>query len=492
MNVTEPIIQAALLGTANHEFAPGDFPDSLQTLVSRIREKSDDMEAFLYMTAASAFAYRRAGWEPAGAEGIVPVEKAPEEELPYFDKDRSFLFTRLQDTRYMPAYAYRLAQDSGKIISPEYLQPLIRRAYDSNNPLRFEERRLLKGLAGNRGLWLIRQMGLAGQESEKVETWDTATHGERKDMLARYRRQEPAAALELLRKDWKSEPANHRNELLECLRTNIGKSDEPFIQEVMKADRSTVVKETARKLLCMIPDSAMVTRCCELLRGHIRHNLLTGWSYKEIEYTEEMKSLGLSEVSSNKKESDSEFILRQLAERVPLDFWCEVYGCDKEKAARKFAKHPPFKKYLVLENPILNFSDGLWAFHTLKEAPSYLCKPELVAMLTPSQREEICWPENVGNFNYIPDSWYGADCEMWGPKFSSSVLSWLLKREYLYDGAYMAERLAIHIPSHLRSVIEAKAASSAEASPSMNGFCSKMLEFMDLKSEINTLLNEKK
>ncbi|MDE5711315.1 MAG: hypothetical protein K2I27_09410, partial [Bacteroides sp.] len=313
-----------------------------------------------------------------------------------------------------------------------------------------------------------------------------------KDMLARYRRQEPAAALELLRKDWKSEPANHRNELLECLRTNIGKSDEPFIQEVMKADRSTVVKETARKLLCMIPDSAMVTRCCELLRGHIRHNLLTGWSYKEIEYTEEMKSLGLSEVSSNKKESDSEFILRQLAERVPLDFWCEVYGCDKEKAARKFAKHPPFKKYLVLENPILNFSDGLWAFHTLKEAPSYLCKPELVAMLTPSQREEICWPENVGNFNYIPDSWYGADCEMWGPKFSSSVLSWLLKREYLYDGAYMAERLAIHIPSHLRSVIEAKAASSAEASPSMNGFCSKMLEFMDLKSEINTLLNEKK
>lgn len=492
MNVTEPIIQAALLGTANREFVPDNFPDSLQTLVNRIREKSDDMEVFLYMTAASVFAYRRAGWEPAGAEGIVPVEKAPEEQLPYFDKDRSLLFSRLQDMRYMLAYAYRLAQDSGKIISPEYLQPLIRRAYDRNNPLRFEEHRLLKGLAGNRGLWLIRQMGLAGQESEKVESWDTATHGERKDMLTRYRRQEPAAALELLRKDWKSEPANHRNELLECLRTNIGKSDEPFIQEVMEVDRSTVVKETARKLLCMIPGSAMVTRCCELLRGHIRHNLITGWSYDDIEYTEEMKSLGLSEVSPNKKESDSEFILRQLAERVPLDFWCEVYKCDKEKAARKFAKHPPFKKYLVPENPILNFSDGLWAFYTLKEVPSYLCKPELVAMLTLSQREEVCWPENVGNFHYIPDSWYGADSEMWGPKFSSSVLSWLLKREYLYDATYMAERLAIHIPSHLRNVIEAKAASSAGASPSMNEFCSKMLEFMDLKSEINTLLNEKK
>lgn len=62
------------------------------------------------MTAASAFAYRRAGWEPAGAEGIVPVKTAPEEELPYFDKDRSQLFSRLHGTRYMLAYAYRLAQ----------------------------------------------------------------------------------------------------------------------------------------------------------------------------------------------------------------------------------------------------------------------------------------------------------------------------------------------------------------------------------------------
>lgn len=110
MNVTEPIIQAALLGTANREFVPGAFPESLQTLVDGIRGKAEDTESFLYMTAASAFAYRRAGWEPAGAEGIVPVETAPEEELPYFDKDRSQLFSRLHSTRYMLAYAYRLAQ----------------------------------------------------------------------------------------------------------------------------------------------------------------------------------------------------------------------------------------------------------------------------------------------------------------------------------------------------------------------------------------------
>lgn len=180
--------------------------------------------------------------------------------------------------------------------------------------MRFEERRLLKNLVGNRGLWLIRQMGLVGEECGITDSWDTATHGERKEMLARFRQQDSAAALELLRKDWKSEPANQRNELLECLRINISKADELFIQEVLESDRSSIVKETARKLLCMIPDSAMVMRCCELLRGHIRHNMLTGWSYDEIGYTPEMKAMGLSEVSSNKKEGDSEFILRQLAD----------------------------------------------------------------------------------------------------------------------------------------------------------------------------------
>ena len=491
MNITEHIIQAALLGTANCEFTAESLPGALQSLAGRIREKSEDQEAFLYMTAASAFAYSRAGWEPALAKGFVPMKTAPKEELPYFNKAQSMLFSKLNGTHYMLAYAYRIAQKSGKIISPEYLQPLIRRAYDNTNQLRFEERRLMKGLIGNRGLWLISQMGLGGQDCESIDSWETAAHSERKDMLLRYRQQDPAAALELLRKDWKSEPANHRNDFLECLRANISKADEPFIQNVMESDRSNAVKETARKLLCMIPNSAMVARYCELLRGHIKYSLLTGWSYKEIIYTQEMKDLGLSEVSSNKKESDSEFILRQLAERVPLSFWCDVYGCGMEKAARKLAKRPPFKNFLVLEKPILNFSDGLWAFYTLKEDPSYLHKPELVAMLTPSQREEISWPETVRNFSYIPNLWYGNNYEAWGPKFSSSVLSWILKQGFLYYAADMAEHLALHIPAHLRSIIEAKAASSAEVSPSMNEFCLKMLEFMDLKSEIDTLLNEK-
>lgn len=490
MKITESIIQTALLGTFDHKFVPDDFPKSLQSLVDRIREKSEDTESFIYMTAASAFAYARAGYEAVEAEGFFPLQTAPDEKLPYFDKDRSRLFSRLQDTRHMLVYAYRKAQDSGKIISPEYLQPLLRRAYDRGNPSRLEERRMLKTLAGNRGAWLIRHMGIVTEEDEESNSWDTAPHAERRAILSMFRLKDPAAALNVLRKDWKGEPANHRNELLVCLRTNIGKSDESFLQEVMESDRSSVVRETACKLLGMIPDSEMVTECCRLLRGHIRYNRFTGWSYNAMAYTPEMKSMGLSEVSPNKKESDSEFILRQLSERVPLSFWSEVFGCECEKAARKFVRHPPFKKFMIVENPILNFSDRLWAFHTLKEDPSYLRIPQLVGLLVPSQREEICWPDKVTNFDHIPDSWYDNDFETWGPKFSSSVLSWLLRQDFLYSAAQMAEQLALHIPSGLRSVIKTKAATSDTATPSMIEFCSKMLEFMDLKSEIDTLFND--
>ena len=256
-----------------------------------------------------------------GAEGIVPVKTAPEEELPYFDKDRSQLFSRLHGTRYMLAYAYRLAQGSGKIISPEYLQPLIRRAYDRNNPLRFEERRLLKNLVGNRGLWLIRQMGLVGEECGITDSWDTYHPRERKEMLARFRQQILPQPLNCCGKTGRANLPTSATSLLECLRINISKGRRASsYRKCWSRTAGSIVKETARKLLCMIPDSAMVMRCCELLRGHIRHNMLTGWSYDEIGYTPEMKVMGLSEVSSNKKEGDSEFILRQLRRTGAFEF----------------------------------------------------------------------------------------------------------------------------------------------------------------------------
>ena len=197
----------------------------------------------------------------------------------------------------------------------------------------------------------------------------------------------------------------------------------------------------------MIPDSAMVMRCCELLRGHIRHNMLTGWSYDEIGYTPEMKAMGLSSKLNKKERAIPNSSWGSSPNGCPLSFWCEVYGCGKEEAAENSPSIPPFRKFLELEGPILNFSDGLWAFHTLKEDPSYLRKPESL----PAGGNQLA----TGRSSYPTHG--TATTARIGPEilFQRHVLD--SEKDYLYYAADMAERLAMHIPSHLRNLIEARA-----------------------------------
>lgn len=45
MNVTESIINAALLGTAAKEFVPAGLPEALQESFREFREKAEDTEA---------------------------------------------------------------------------------------------------------------------------------------------------------------------------------------------------------------------------------------------------------------------------------------------------------------------------------------------------------------------------------------------------------------------------------------------------------------
>ena len=68
MNITEPIIQAASLGTAHSEYTADNLPETLKELVDKIKSEAEDTESFLYQAIAAAFTYRRAGWKPASAE----------------------------------------------------------------------------------------------------------------------------------------------------------------------------------------------------------------------------------------------------------------------------------------------------------------------------------------------------------------------------------------------------------------------------------------
>lgn len=305
--------------------------------------------------------------------------------------------------------------------------------------------------------------------------------------MSNLRKNSPKQGLALLQTELKNESAAHRDELIQCLRWGLSKSDEAFLQEIVATDRSSNVKETARRLLCSLPDSELVKIYEELLRGKLHFNFLLGWSYDKIEFTPEMKKLGLEEVSSNKNEKDDRFLLRQLAERVPLSFWSEFYDCPPEKAAGKLAKNPPFQKLFDLSKPILNFSDSGWAYHTLKENADEKMADALMGLLPSSQREEIAFQSERGG--YIPDSWFNEDGIGWGMKFSTRVFQRMLRNNY-YLPKETAEQLALYFPSEMRKPIEQTAlAMAAQDNNTSTRFCRLMMEYMDLKQRIDTLLN---
>ena len=126
----------------------------------------------------------------------------------------------------------------------------------------------------------------------------------------------------MLRGEWKNESAQHRAEFLACLENGLSVADEAFLEEVRGGDRSSTVRDEALRLLRLIPGSRILNMYAGILKEHLHYRRLFGWSIDPVAYSEELKKTGINEVSSNKGESDSDYILRQMAQYMPLSFWC--------------------------------------------------------------------------------------------------------------------------------------------------------------------------
>lgn len=489
MKSIETIINTALLGTATKEINLTDFPEELQKTIHKIQERNKVSESAFYQIAALGFAFQKAGLSLQKNEKIFPYEEAPSDNKSYFSNEATELLLSLHEShnQYLMLYAYQQAIKCNKLLQPYNLQRLINRAFDRNNPMRHEEQLLLSRLSGNRGRWLLSHMELPDWGEAESENWETASHEVRIHILRNLRQKNPTQGLELLRSEFKNESASHRDKLIQCLQINLTKADESFLQKIMETDRSSNVKETARKLLCSLPDSQLVQTYRNLLQGKLHYNILMGWSYDKIEITSEMKEIGLEEVSSYKNEKDDRFLLRQLAERVPLDFWCEFYNCNKEKSAAKLAKNPPFPKLFSLWETIINFRDSLWAYHTLKENNDENMLISLIELLSPEQREELNLQIKKGN-NYIPDTWFNQDNKEWGMKFAHYTFQRLTSDKTYFIQNEIAERLAIYYPSEMISILE-KSANKNNPEEGTAKYARKILEYMTLKQKINTLFS---
>ncbi|WP_065220125.1 MULTISPECIES: DUF5691 domain-containing protein [Butyricimonas] len=486
MSITDNVINTALLGTANRELSAGDLPEDLGDTLSKIKETAADGEDLFYKIAAAFFAYYRSGLEPLNLKDPIPVTAAEPETMPYPGKKAAALLGMLLGEKYahMLLLWYKTAAERGYLIPAEYLPDVLERAFLPGSQTAKREKRLLASLIGNRGRWLLPLMNYPPMQEEGNEDWETATHADRKRILSRVRESDPPRGIELLRAEWKNEPAQHRAELLECLKTGLSKSDEEFLESVRVGDRSSTVRDTALGLLRRIPDSAIVGLYARTLKRHLHYRRLFGWSVDPVAYSDEFKKAGINEVSSNKGESDSDYILRQMAERVPLSFWSEILECDLETAAQCARKSPPFSKYIHLENAIFNFNDRQWAYYWLK-GERVLQHPELlplVPLLSVGQREELNL-EGKAQPNFYVMQWLDENDEEWGEKFSRGVLKMIYSMAYCYYDRPTCEQLALRLPVSLLGYI-GELGAAKENSGSHWEFTVRMQQLIQIKKDI--------
>ena len=488
-SITNSLVSLALLGTSGRT-CTCPLP-KLQPEWERIQQESADSEEAFYRLSALVFAYRRAGLLPDDREVAYPISESPEETLPYLSQEVESQLVMLLTSGLSRTLAYGLdiVARAEQIISPERVYTLLSEVYKKYGGYSVACRADALKVSGNRGQWCLPFLGIEAEPPLEVEHWEVSSQRARLQLLRQVRREDPRAAIPLIERTWREETAASREALLSCFSIGLSMEDEEFLSTVMAKDRSQKVREVARSLLGSLPAGQLVRRYCELLKGHLKYGRILGWSYTPIPYSPELKELGIAEVSPNKGESDEHYILRQIAERVPLTFWMEFYDTnDPMKAAQRLAKNPPFASYFSITSPIVTLRDRHWAYWVLQEQCDSKTLEELVGLLSPGQREDI----DLRKYNArhgIPEQWVTEGEEMWGPRFSLAFLK-IVSACYVYYRLAKTEQigLSLHpdVQPFLYNLLHGEDAEHVpDMTPSKRAFLEDLLLIMQTKAALD-------
>ncbi|MEV0169529.1 DUF5691 domain-containing protein [Streptomyces sp. NPDC050803] len=267
----EELVTTALLGT-DRRTPPGAGP-------------AREAPVALLDAAALETVRRRAGLRPAQA--VARPEPAPEDSRPALPAAAVRRLALLLADRAGATGGGRrgTAPDLMELL-PQWLSAANARGYAAPSQMlpalldaargRTDLRPAALRFAGPRAVWLARlnpdwRFALRAtpgggtavprpEETEKIQQlWQEGLFAERVALLAAIRAREPAAARELLTTTWATERAEDRLMFLDSLRTGLGPTDEPFLEQAL-ADRSRNVRATAAELLSALPDSALAAR----------------------------------------------------------------------------------------------------------------------------------------------------------------------------------------------------------------------------------------
>jgi Family of unknown function (DUF5691) len=317
------LVDAALVGTGR-----ATVPAVGGGLAGLAADRADEPVRLLDLAAAYSRA-RRAGYRPARAEDAAAPEPATEDLRPAVSRAaRTRLRDLIAESRTDLVIEWlRLLAAAGRR-PPDVLQPVLlamatesRRVREVLTPVLGP---LARWLAAANPAWSWAEADHGATPAPDNVSWTTATRTQRRELLDRMRRSDPAAARELAASTWSADSYQDRTAFVATLATGLSPADEPLLNQAL-ADRRAEVRRAAADLLARLPGSAYAERARQRVAASVR---LAGPALEVVppaQATAEMLADGI-DPSPPPATGRQSWLLRQVVAAAPAGWWAGHTG----------------------------------------------------------------------------------------------------------------------------------------------------------------------
>ncbi|MBT1688784.1 DUF5691 domain-containing protein [Dawidia soli] len=456
----ETIQQHAMLGTARAPFTIADLPAAI---AGELAWTPLDAEEDFLRLASVAWQYGQTGGLPPAVSAVNSA--AVPEEKPYCPLQATGdLQSLVEDELYTLVRVWlQYCQAAGQLARPEILPALLDMAVR-----RPELRPMIMAVAGNRGRWLMRlnpawRIDPPAEDDDTV--WQTGKPEARRALLAGMRQTDAARALVLLQSTWATESVADKVAFLNILQTHAAEADLPWIESLQEKGQKVTAAIT--NLLKHIPGSKIVAAYQDVLRQAFAlrtGKALLGMLNKTSVAVEEAVAVpagifttGIEKLSSDKRVTDQQYILIQLAMAVPPAFWqTHLQQADARAVITLLQKEQHTALYLpALADAAATFRDLVWVRALLDHGDEALLDSAIVLLLralpvaermTYAARFLKQQPQGIIALLLEQD-------EPWDLALAKNIIAYTASEVYTYNRTFY--RQAVHnIPVALLSYID--------------------------------------
>lgn len=446
MEAWNHIINTALLGTDKRQPDAKQWPADLAQAADAVVAAGADKEEQFLQTAALAANFRQCGIVPLHKE-VIDFSVAAQEEKNYCSTFASQLLTSIIEADSASLLKLWLQQCASKemIVAPDMVPQLLDIAVKEK-----ALRGLLVSCCGKRGEWLSKfnsswSFSTGGTDEQ---LWETGTQEQREKVLLQLRETNPQLAREWLQKTWGQEDANTKASLLQWLTININEQDIPFLESLL-TEKSKKVKDAALKLLKQIPSSSVVRQYQQVLQQTVvlkKEKSFLGIGKQgglqiklPSDIDESIFKTGIEKLSSDKKVSDEDHIITQLAAAVPPSFWETHLWNSPENIIQLLQKDKAGKNLLpTLIQALVTFKDEKWAIAFMQHSETFYI--DIIPFLPARQQEHY----SIKFISKYPDdiiSYAVRRQDEWSPEFARAVLKHASRGGYRYNRDFWGQHI---------------------------------------------------